>query len=187
MTLETNFVAERLNLSWQVPRWAYVSRLWSQLDHILNPKSLTRIVFITTTVSVLVILGCRWLVPQMVLPNLWPMALSLPALVLTSVVQLGVLTLIRPNVTIRSDKILVQHGQSTTIIGSDSVTATRLVFHPGHRIRLRISYTKKSKPKSGVLGVPMAIDLNDLSKSLPVAPAIRDVRNRSRQPGCLRS
>ena len=47
------------------------------------------------------------------------------------------------------------------------------------RIRLRICYTKKSKLRSRVIGVPPAVDFNRLSEMLPVAPVIRDARNRS--------
>ena len=82
--------------------------------------------------------GFKWAFPQLVLPNLWPLVFALPAIVLMLVAQLGILTLIPPSVTIRADKILVQHGQSATKIDPETVSATYLTFHPDNRIRLRI-------------------------------------------------
>ncbi|MCA9187326.1 MAG: hypothetical protein KDA99_16975, partial [Planctomycetales bacterium] len=81
--------------------------------------------------------------------------------------------------TIRADKILVQHGQSATIIDAKTVTAAYLTFHPEDRIRLRICYTSKSKKKSRVIGVPPTVDFNRLSEMLPIAPVVRDARHRS--------
>jgi hypothetical protein len=153
--------------------------LWSELNHILNPASLIRIAVGTAIVSVAIIAGFKWAVPRMVLPNLWPLVLALPAIVLMLVAQCGILTLIPPTVTVRTDKILVQHGQSVTIIDSKTVTATYLTFHPDDRIRLRICYTKKSKTRSRVIGVPPTVDFNRLSEMLPMVPAVRDARNRS--------
>ena len=97
------------------------------------------------------------------------------------VVQLGILTLIPPSATVRSDKILVQHGQSSTIIDTESVSATYLTFHSYDRIRLRICYTKKSKPKSRMIGVPPNVDFSRLSEMLPIVPVVRDARNRTHQ------
>lgn len=91
----------------------------------------------------------------------------------------GILTLIPPMVTIRADKILVQHGQTATIIDPKTVTATYLTFHAGDRIRLLLCYTKRSKTKSRVVGVPPTVDLNRLSEMLPLIPVVRDARGRS--------
>ena len=115
----------------------------------------------------------------MVLPNLWPLVFAIPAIVLILVAQFGILTLIPPTVTIRADKILVQHGQSATIIDPKNVTATYLTFHSDDRIRLRICYTKKSKTKSRVIGVPPSVDIGKLTEMLPIVPVVRDARNRS--------
>ncbi|MFO0943599.1 MAG: hypothetical protein U0930_22920 [Pirellulales bacterium] len=96
------------------------------------------------------------------------------------VVQFGFLTLIPPTVTIQAARILIQHGQAPTIIEAKSVTATYLTVHPENRIRLRICYTKKTKSKSRTIGVPPTVDLIRLSEMLPIAPVVRDARNRSR-------
>ena len=169
-------------LTWNVPRWAYTRRLWSQLNHIINPVSLCRITIVTVVVSAVVLAGLKWAVPKFVVPNLWPIVFAFPAILLMLVAQFGILTLIPPTVTIRADKILVQHGQSATIIDPNTVTATYLTFHPDDRIRLRIRYTKKMKPKSRVIGVPPTVDISKLSEMLPIIPVVRDARNRSFTP-----
>ncbi|XZE35659.1 hypothetical protein SH501x_001162 [Pirellulaceae bacterium SH501] len=129
--------------------------------------------------SDVVIAGFKWAFPQMVLPNSGPLVFALPAILLVLVAQLGILTLIPPMVTIHADKILVQHGQTATIIYPKSVTATYLTFHAGDRIRLRVCYTKRSKTKLRVVGVPPTVDLNRLSEMLPLIPVVRDARGRS--------
>jgi len=174
-----SFATAKPKLTWYVPRWAYTRQLWSQLNHILNPASLTRIGLGTAIVSAAIIAALKWVVPQMALPNLWPLVLALPVILLMLVLQFGILTLIPPTATMRADRILVQHGQSATIIDPQTVTATYLTFHSDDRIRLRICYTKKSKTKSRVIGVPPTVDFNRLSEMLPIAPVVRDARNRS--------
>jgi hypothetical protein len=156
--------------------------LWKQLFHILNPASLLRITIATIVVSGLIVAGFKWAVPQLVLPNLWPIVFALPAILLIRVAQFGVLTLIPPTATIRADKIVVQHGESATIIDPKTVTAAFLTFHSDDRIRLRICYTKKSKTRSRVIGVPPTVDFNQLSEMLPIILVVRDARNRSFTP-----
>ena len=144
----------------------------------MNPVSLLRITLGTAIVSAAIIAGFKWAFPQIVLPNLWPLIFTLPGILLLLIVQFGILTLIPPTVTIRADKIVVQHGQSATIIGPETVTATYLTFHSDDRIRLRICYTRKTKTKSRVIGVPATVDFNRLCEMLPIAPEVRDARHR---------
>ncbi|MEM9645693.1 MAG: hypothetical protein AAF989_11940 [Planctomycetota bacterium] len=154
--------------------------MWSQFDRILNRKSLLRMVVGTVFVSAAILVGLRWWIPQFVLPNLWPLAMAFPAIVLLLVAQFGILTLIPPTATIRADGIRVHHGQSATRIDSKSVTAATLTFHDGDRVRLRICYTKGSERRSRTIGVPPTVDFDRLCELLPVALAVRDARNRSR-------
>jgi len=165
-------------LTWYVPRWAYTRRLWAQLYQILNPASLLRIFIGTAIVAAAVLAGFKWAIPQMVLSNLWPLPFAFPGILLALVAQLAMLTLIPPTVTIRPDKILVQHGQAATVIDPKTVTATYLVFHPDDRVRLRIRYTKNSQAKVRVIGVPPTVDFERLSEMLPIIPVIRDARSR---------
>lgn len=165
-------------LTWFVPRWAYTRRLWMQLYRVLNPASLIRIALGTAFVSVVMVAGLKWAFPQLALPQLWPMLFALPAILLMVVIQFAILTLIPPTVTIRADKILVQHGQSATVIDALRVTATYLTFHADDRIRLRICYSKTTESKSRVVGVPPTVDFNRLTALLPIAPVVRDARHR---------
>lgn len=165
-------------LTWYEPRWAYTGRLWSQVNQIINPASLLRIAIGTAIASGAVIAGFKWAVPQMVLPNLWPVAIAIPAIALMFVLQFAILTLIPPMVTIRTNKILWQHGQSARIIDPQNVTATFLTFHSTDRIRLRLCYMNKGKSRSHVIGVPPTVDFNLLSDLLPVTPIVRDARGR---------
>ncbi len=110
-------------LTWNVPRWAYVPQLWAQLDQILNRASRIRIILGALIASAVLVAGFRRAVPQLVLPNLRPVVLTLLAIILLFVAQFAILTLIAPTVTIRPDKILVQHGQSATIIDPKDVSA----------------------------------------------------------------
>jgi hypothetical protein len=144
----------------------------------VNPGSIVRIALGTALVAAAIIVGFRWAIPQLVLPNLWPVLFAFPAIILMLVVQLAVLTLIPPSATIRADKIIIQHGQSATIIESGVVTAIYLIVHRNDRIRLRICYTRKSKARSRVIGVPPTIDLARLSEMLPLWPVVRDARER---------
>lgn len=173
------FFTAKSKLTWYVPRWAYTRRLWEELYHLLNLASLIRISVVAVVVSAAIIAGFKWVFPQLVLPNLWPLVLSIPGILLMLIAQLGILTLIPPVVTIRADNILIQHGESARIIDPKSVTATYLTFHSDDRIRLRICYTKKSKGKSLVVGVPPTVDFNKLTEMLPIAPVVRDARSRS--------
>lgn len=133
----------------------------------------------TAIAAAAIIAGLKWAVPQIVLPNLWPLIFAFPAILLILGIQFGLLTLMPPTATIRSDRILVHHGQSSTIIDARTVTATYLTFHADDRIRLRICYTKYARTKSLVIGVPPTVDFSRLSEMLPVTPVVRDARNRS--------
>jgi len=172
-------VTATLKLKWRAPRWSYVRRLWLPLRDIFNSASLWRITLATVVVSAAIVAGFKWAVPQLVLTDLWRIVFAPPALALMLVAQLGILTLVRPIVTVRADKIFMQHGQSATIIDTSSVKATRLTFHRDDRIRLRICYTRKSKMETLVVGVPPTVDFDCLSELLPVFPVIRDARNFS--------
>jgi len=145
----------------------------------MNPWSLLRIVVATAVVSVILVAGLKWAFPLIALPNLWPMALALPFILLMVVVQFGILTLIPPIVTIRANKLVLPRGRTVQVIDSDAVKGTYLTIHPNDRIRLRVCYTEKSGNKrSRSIGVPTTVDLTRLSELLPVSPVVRDARTR---------
>lgn len=80
--LQMNTAPPKLKLTWYVPRWAYTRQLWSQFDHVLNSASLIRIGLGIGIVSVAVIVAFKCAIPQLALPNLWPMVFAFPALLL---------------------------------------------------------------------------------------------------------
>lgn len=170
------------SLFWYEPRWAHTRQLWSQIHQILNPVSLIRISFVTAILSAAIIVAFKWAMPQLVLPNLWPILVAFPAIIIGLVAQLGFLLLLPPIVIVRPDKILVANGESAVTIAADTVLETHLTFHAAGRIRLRICYTKGSRTESRVIGVPTTLDFDRLSKLLPIAPIVRDARSRSVTP-----
>lgn len=172
-------MAKQPKLTWNTPRWSYVPQLWGLYRHIFNGRSLVRIALATLVVSLAIVAVCRWAFPLLVLPNLWPLLLTLPAMLLLLAWQFSLLTLARPAVTVRPDRIVWSHGQSALRIDAAEVTATRLTFHEEHRIRLRICYRRKSQPRSRVFGVPPTVDFDRLCDLLPRRPIIRDARRRA--------
>jgi len=168
----------KAKLTWHVPRWAYVDGLWSELRSTFCPTSLARITIGTTVATAVIIGGLKWALPQLVLPNLLPVVLSLPVMMVGLVCQVGLLTLIPPMATVRADKITVQHGQSAAIIDAKSITKTSLTFYSDDRVRLRICFHRKSKTRSRVIGVPPTVNFDRLAEMLPIYPVVYDARHR---------
>jgi hypothetical protein len=149
------------------------------MNRILSPASLVRMALVTAIVAAALIVGLKWAIPQIVLPNVGVLLLAFPAILLTVVLQFGLLVLIPPIATIRPEGILVQHGQSALRIDAKTMTAAYLTVHTGDRIRLRICYAKNDHVRSRSIGVPPTVDLDRLIALLPIAPEVRDARNRS--------
>jgi len=164
-------------LTWREPRWAYVSKLWRQLRCLLNPTSLIRISLVTAFLAAVIVWGLKWVMPQVILPNLWPLLLALPGILLLLILQTSLLTVIPPTATVWPDKICVQHGDSTSIVQAASVSKTFITVFSDQRIRLRICYHRKSKCRSLAIGVPTTVDLERLAELLPVWPIVRDARS----------
>lgn len=151
----------------------------SQMNHMLSPASLVRMALVTAIVAAALIVGLKWAMPQIVLPNVGVLLLAFPAILFTVVLQFGLLVLIPPIATIRPERILVQYGQSGLMIDAKAIKAVSLTVHAGDRIRLRLCYAKDNTVKSRVIGVPPTVDLDRLIALLPIAPEVRDARNRS--------
>ena len=166
-------------MRWYEPRWAYVDRMWAQLRHILNAASLSRIVIATAIISLLIVACIKWAMPQFVIPNLWPFLFAFPAILMMLVAQFAILTLIPPSITIRAEKIIIQHGQTARIIDQNSIRKISLAIHSQDRVRLRISYRKKGITRSRCIGVAGSVDLYQLCEHLPIFPTIRDARKYS--------
>lgn len=166
-------------LTWTVPRWAYVSKLWRQLRCLLNLASLIRISLVTAFLAALIVWGLQWMMPQVILPNLWPLLLALPGILLLLILQTSLLTLIPPTATIWPDKVCVQHGDSARIVDAASIAKTYIIVFSNQRIRLRICYVRRAKRQSLAIGVPPTVDLDRLAELLPVWPIVRDARSRA--------
>ena len=134
---------------------------------------------VTAIVAAALIVGLKWAIPQIVLPNVGELLLAFPAILLIVILQFGLLVLIPPTVTIRPERIFVQHGQSNLRIDAKTITGAYLTVHAGDRIRLRIRHTRYDTVKSRVIGVSSTVDLDRLIALLPIAPEVRDARNRS--------
>lgn len=169
------------DLAWYVPRWSCVHKEWDAIRlYILNRDSLTRILVGTVVASCLVVAGSRWAFPQMAMPSLWPLALAFPAIIAIVALNTAMHTIILPRAVLGPKGICVQHGGTATHIDPGTVTGTFLTVHAGNRVRLRVCYTRKSKLRSRVIGIPSTVDLNQLCQLLPIPPVVRDARDRSR-------
>lgn len=71
------------------------------------------------------------------------------------------------------------YRESGLMIDAKTIKAVSLTVHAGDRIRLRLCYAKDNTVKSRVIGVPPTVDLDRLIALLPIAPEVRDARNRS--------
>jgi len=117
--------------------------------------------------------------PAMVIPNLLPMLLVLPMLVLMLTLQTYALTKSKARVMVSRKKIMVTHGQSATYIKSDWLTDVVLAVHNDGKARLRFCYSKGDVPRFETVGVSDDLDLVELERILPVQISPRDYRRPS--------
>lgn len=167
-------------MTWRVPRWAFVPRLWRSLRrYILNPQAISRICAGSLGSCAAIILVLKILFPAMILPNLWHVVAAVPLVLLALVLQFGVLAAIPPSITLRSDRLHKSHGQSGLHIKADQVVAAHIFVHSDDRVRLKIRYRHRSRMRTLVVGIPSTVDLDRLVTMLPVTSQIRDARSRS--------
>ena len=165
-------------LTWAVPRWSYVARLWRELNCIVNLKSLIRICIVSILGCIALVGAVKIAIPNLAIGNLWPIVFALPAILLAVLAQLTLLTLIPPFVTIRKDKIQYAHGQNVIQINANQIEAIQLTVFSDTRIRLKIRYSNKRKLRILRFGVSPGIVLDSLSNHLPSSPKIVDARSR---------
>lgn len=178
--------ANKPKLTWYVPRWFYVPRLWRTFRILFNSRSMLRIAIGSLVAGGFVVAGFKWMVPQLVIPDLWRMAFAIPGIVLLLGLELSLLSLFQPVVTLRRDRLTIQHGQSATILDPKQVIKTALTFHRENRVRLRIVYEKGGRVRHRVVGVPATVDFRKLVDMLPLKPTIRDARGRMRKCSKMR-
>lgn len=170
-------------LTWYQPRWSYVPQLWDTLfTHLLNARTLSRIVGVSLVVGGLLVIGVKWWVPGIQLPPLWQMLFVFPALVFLMLFQTLLLTIIPPSVAIRRKQIVIAHGQHATGIPADQIIAAWLTFHAGLKIRLKIRFHGRKAVRTVNVGVSPKIDFQRLNELMPVEVIVRDARARSGAP-----
>ena len=166
-------------ISWWVPRWAFVPALWRSLGRcILNRRSLTSIIVGSVLSCATVLAGFKLAFPGMVVPNLWPVALSIPGIVVAMVLQFVLLTMVPPHVVLRSDRLQKSHGQTGLQIKATDIIKSQIYIHSSARVRLKIRYRQRSGVRTLVLGIASCVDLDELDSILPSLPKIRDARFR---------
>ena len=165
-------------LTWAVPRWSYVARLWRELNCIVNLKSLIRICIVSILGCIALVGAVKIAIPNLAIGNLWPIVFALPAILLAVLAQLTLLTLIPPFVTSRKDQIQYAHGQNVFQINANQIEAIQLTVFSDTRIRLKIRYSNKRKLRILRFGVSPGIVLDSLSNHLPSSPKIVDARSR---------
>jgi hypothetical protein len=152
--------------------------LWLEIRRFFKLESLALYVIVTTVATISLIAYFKWKVPQFVTPSLWLIALPLPFFLLISALIIGTSAVLPRKVTIRTESIFQQQGDFSRMIDSKTVYSIRLIFHHEGRVRLRICYTCRSKPRSWVTGIPPTVDIQQLLELLPMEPIVRDARAR---------
>ncbi|WP_372724961.1 hypothetical protein [Novipirellula sp.] len=169
----------RSKITWSVPRWAFVPQLWQSLRRCILNRHAMRNICVGTLVSCAAIVGVLKIAfPALVIPNLWHVVAAIPILLLALVLQFGMLTVLRPSVTLRPDRLQKSHGQTGLQIKADQFVAIQLYVHRQHRIRLKLRYRRRDRLHTLVLGVPCSVDLDQMIAMLPISPKIRDARAR---------
>jgi predicted membrane channel-forming protein YqfA (hemolysin III family) len=165
-------------LTWAVPRWSYVPRLWRGLYVIVNSRSLVRIAGASIVGCVAFVGAFKILIPNLAVGNLWLMVFALPGILLALVAQMAIHTAIPPFVSVRKDRVLYSHGQSNFALKADQIESIHLTVFGNSKIRLKIRYTRSRRTRLLRIGVSPKIDLMLLAETLPIAPIVNDARSR---------
>lgn len=165
-------------LRWAVPRWSYAPRLWRELRRILNLPSLARVIFASAVVCAVIVLICKIAFPKLALQNLWPMLFALPGILLAVILQMAILTLIPPFVTIRKDGVQYVHGEDGFEIKRQSVVWIQLTVFSDSMKRIKIAHRTRGKLRMLRIGVGSRIDLEELVELFPIEPQILDARGK---------
>lgn len=177
-------MARKEKLIWFEPRWAYVPRLRREFGSILNARALSRTWFAALLLAIAIVAAFKWAVPNLNLFDAWRVLLAAPALVLYLSFYLALLIVIPPGVEVRRDWIQRTHSGPLRI-QSARIEAASLTFHADQRIRLRLRYQGRARPRTLTVGVPPSVNLDKLVDLLPVRLVIRDARSRSVQFGAM--
>ena len=167
-------------LIWYSPKWSTNPKQWWVLKkYLLAPGPLARMAIATLT-SALLLIGCLKLAfPGIVLPNLWPMLLTLPVVLGMMIFQTALASLFQQRVLVTPRKILISHG-SATIIRPDTLNQVTLTVHAAGKSRIRFDYVVKSKQRFRIVGLSDDCDVFKLAELLPIEISTRDARRRNR-------
>ena len=169
--------SNQLKLIWYSPKWSANPKLWWVLrKYVLSTGPLARMGTATLTATIAIIAYFKIAFPGIVLPNLWPFAFSLPAVIGGLVLQTCLLSFFRQRVLVTPKKILISHGQSAIIIPTESLECVTLTVHDNGKSRIRFDYTLKSRKRFSTVGLSEDCDLFKLSELLPVDIETRDAR-----------
>lgn len=164
-------------LVWYAPKWSTNPRQWWVLrKYLFSRGPLVRISVASLAGTLLVVAAIKIAIPQIALPNIWPVFLALPALLGLVDVNTAMWALFRERILVTSKKILITHGQSATLIRPEFLTRVTLTTHAGNKARIRFDYTDKSKPRSRTVGVSDECNLFQLAELLPIEIVVRDAR-----------
>ena len=164
-------------LIWHAPKWSTNPKRWWVLrKYVLSTGPLARMCTATLTVTIAIIAYFKIAFPGIVLPNLWPIAFPLPAIIGGLILQTCLLSFFRKRVLATPKQILISHGQSTRIIPTESLECVTLTVHDDGKSRIRFDYTLKSRKRFSTAGLSENCDLFKLSEILPVEIETRDAR-----------
>ena len=169
--------SNKSKLVWYSPKWSTNPKLWWVLrKYVLATGPLVRMGSATLVVVIAIIACLKIAFPRIALPNLWPIAFALPAVIGALVLQIGLLSLFRQRVLVTPRKILISHGQSATTIRPGSLKCVTLTIHDDGKSRIRFDYSVKSKNRFKTVGLSEDCDLFKLSELLPIEIETRDAR-----------
>ncbi len=174
MWLRTDDTTIRSKVSWYVPRWYFVPRLRREYSRLFNATSLVRIIVVSTITCAVFLAGCKPALPQIVRANLLQLSYAFLAPLLYMALVFAVHVAVPPVVIVRSRRIQISHGQSSTLIDSQDVTTACTTVHCNGKARLRIEFERNGKPGFRNVGVGPRVNPNDLASLLPVPLTIRD-------------
>lgn len=146
------------------------------MDRIVGIKALTRISLGSLAFGMVLVLGLKLAMPQIVLPPIWQMILILPGGVLYALVIVVVLILIPRRIVVSRDRIVIEHSKKR-LLECSSIRTSWLLVHGTNKVRLKLGYLDAGgRYRICRIGLTPTIDLQTLCDLLPVYPTIHDAR-----------
>jgi hypothetical protein len=139
---------------------------------------MARVLILSTLLGAGLVVALQAANPLLQLPPLWKMALAFPTIYAYFALILAVHTVLPTRVSVCEKRLHAMTGQSHWGVEAAAVTRTRITVFATDRIRLRVYYDRKGKPRSRVFGITRKVDLDALANALPVHPQVLDARTR---------